>query len=60
MRINIFEGILIPFVGTTLGAACVFFMRKTLSIVSCGWKQDRADQHGTRFQGDRLRGILSV
>ena len=31
MRINIFEGILIPFVGTTLGAACVFFMRKTLS-----------------------------
>ena len=31
MQINIFEGILIPFVGTTLGAACVFFMRKTLS-----------------------------
>ena len=28
---NVFEGILIPFVGTTLGAACVFFMRKTLS-----------------------------
>ena len=31
MLMNIFEGILIPFVGTTLGAACVFFMRKTLS-----------------------------
>ena len=31
MRINIFEGILIPFVGTTLGAACVFFMRTTFS-----------------------------
>ena len=31
MLINVFEGILIPFVGTTLGAACVFFMRKTLS-----------------------------
>ena len=31
MIMNIFEGILIPFVGTTLGAACVFFMRKTLS-----------------------------
>ena len=30
MQMNIFEGILIPFVGTTLGAACVFFMRKTL------------------------------
>ena len=30
MLMNVFEGILIPFVGTTLGAACVFFMRKTL------------------------------
>ena len=26
-----FYGILIPFLGTTLGAACVFFMKKTLS-----------------------------
>ena len=26
-----FLGILIPFLGTTLGAACVFFMKKTLS-----------------------------
>ena len=31
MLMNVFEGILIPFVETTLGAACVFFMRKTLS-----------------------------
>ena len=31
MLINIFEGILIPFVGTTLGATCVFCMKKTLS-----------------------------
>lgn len=31
MPINIFEGILIPFAGTALGASCVFFMRKTLS-----------------------------
>ena len=31
MLMNVFEGILLPFVGTTLGAACVFFMRKTLS-----------------------------
>ena len=28
---KIFLGILIPFLGTTLGAACVFFMNKTLS-----------------------------
>ena len=26
-----FFGILIPFLGTTLGAACVFFMKKSLS-----------------------------
>ena len=26
-----FYGILIPFLGTSLGAACVFFLRKTLS-----------------------------
>jgi len=31
MLINIFEGILIPFVGTTIGSTCVFFMRQTLS-----------------------------
>ncbi|MCI5569173.1 MAG: ZIP family metal transporter [Lachnospiraceae bacterium] len=28
---DIFLGIIIPFLGTTLGAACVFFMRRTLS-----------------------------
>ena len=27
-----FIGIMIPFLGTTLGAACVFFMKKTLAI----------------------------
>lgn len=26
-----FIGILIPFIGTTLGSACVFFMKKSLS-----------------------------
>ena len=31
MNLNIFYGILIPFLGTSLGAACVFFMKKTLS-----------------------------
>lgn len=31
IRIEAFWGILIPFLGTSLGAACVFFMRKTLS-----------------------------
>lgn len=30
MNFEIFRGILIPFFGTSLGAACVFFMRKTL------------------------------
>ena len=31
MLMNVFGGILIPFVGTTPGAACVFFMRQTLN-----------------------------
>ena len=36
MLMTVFEGILIPFVETTLGAACVFFMRKTLSkLLQC-------------------------
>ena len=36
MLMNVFEGILIPFVGTTLGAACVPFMRKILSkLLQC-------------------------
>lgn len=31
MAMEIFWGILIPFLGTSLGAACVFFMKNTLS-----------------------------
>lgn len=31
MTMEIFWGILIPFLGTSLGAACVFFMKNTLS-----------------------------
>lgn len=32
MDFNTRMGILIPFIGTSLGAACVFFMRKNLSV----------------------------
>lgn len=32
MNLNTFYGILIPFLGTTLGACCVFFMKKDLSL----------------------------
>lgn len=32
MIIDIFKGIMIPFVGTTLGAACVFFMKKKMNL----------------------------
>ncbi len=32
MNINTWYGILIPFLGTSLGAACVFFMKKTMSL----------------------------
>ena len=30
MPIELWQGLLIPFAGTTLGAACVFFMRNNL------------------------------
>lgn len=30
--IQVFQGVLIPFIGTLLGAACVFFMKKTMHI----------------------------
>lgn len=31
MTLEVFYGILIPFIGTSLGAACVFFMKKAMS-----------------------------
>lgn len=31
MDVNVFYGILIPFLGTSAGAACVFFMKKNLN-----------------------------
>lgn len=31
MNMNVFYGILIPFIGTSAGAACVFFMKKDLN-----------------------------
>jgi len=32
MTVEVIRGILIPFIGTSLGAACVFFMRKAISL----------------------------
>ena len=32
MDLKIIQGILIPFLGTSLGAACVLFMKKDLNI----------------------------
>ena len=31
MTLNILRGIMIPFIGTSLGSACVLFMRNTLN-----------------------------
>ena len=31
MMINVFYGIMIPFLGTALGAACVFVMKKSMN-----------------------------
>lgn len=33
MTIEVMKGILIPFLGTSMGAACVFFMKKSLSTM---------------------------
>lgn len=30
---EVLQGILIPFLGTTLGSACVFFMKKMIYVV---------------------------
>ena len=32
MDMNVFWGILIPFLGTSIGAACVFFMKKSMGV----------------------------
>lgn len=32
MKIEVLQGLMIPFLGTTLGAGCVFFMKKSLGI----------------------------
>lgn len=32
MELNVFYGLSIPFLGTSLGAACVFFMKKNLGL----------------------------
>jgi len=31
MQVLVFQGILIPFLGTALGSACVLFMKKSLN-----------------------------
>lgn len=31
MQIQVFQGILIPFLGTVFGSACVLFMKKSLN-----------------------------
>lgn len=43
-----FYGILIPFLGTSLGAACVFFMKKSLS--------DRVQRSLTSFAAGVMGG----
>jgi len=37
MNLNVFYGILIPFIGTSAGAACVFFMKKRVARVGADY-----------------------
>ena len=36
MWIKVFEGIIISFLGTALGSACVFFMKKSSAVLFSG------------------------
>ena len=55
MNNEVIGGILIPFVGTTLGAAGVFFMKKELDpLVDTAWKQDGVI--GSRMTGAGFGG----
>ena len=45
-----FIGILIPFIGTTLGSACVFFMKKSLGdLVSREFKSGQFEEGSNVF-----------
>lgn len=37
MELSVIAGVIIPFIGTSLGAAFVFFMRKNLSALEIGF-----------------------
>ena len=41
-----FLGIMIPFLGTTLGAACVFFMKKSLGDLVQRFSRPLRDRQG--------------
>ena len=47
-----FLGIMIPFLGTTLGAACVFFMKKSLGDLV---QRSLADRKSTRLNSSHAR-----
>lgn len=59
MSMTIFKGILIPFLGTSLGAACVLFMKKNLHYLvqrACG----RSNGGGRRVElANTLYGAIS-
>ena len=49
MDINVFYGILIPFLGTSAGAACVFFMKKNLNEQTSGTYRLCSRSYGCGF-----------
>lgn len=47
---DVLLGILIPFLGTTLGAGCVFFLRGKLNLsIERGAYRFRSRHHGSGF-----------
>ena len=55
-----FLGIMIPFLGTTLGAACVFFMKKSLGdlVQRALADTDGANQNEQNAQPDAFQNHL--
>ena len=55
-----FLGILIPFLGTTLGASCVFFMKKSLGdlVQRALADTDGANQNEQNAQPDAFQNHL--
>lgn len=50
MNLNVFYGILIPFIGTSAGAACVFYEKRSESVGTAMPDRICSRSHGGSFR----------